>query len=158
DLTPWYLAYLADVTPAQPPWRNRFFPDGGQAIFRSGWGSHDLWLTLVADHGPARKTLHNHADGASFALSAYGDDLLIDTGYYKPESLANPVTMDAPSHNVILVDGVGAPKRGLLDDWGDTDAFLENTLDGDAIAWAEARIAYEKATIRRGVAFVRKRY
>ena len=158
NLTPWYLARVADVPPAPPPWRNRFFPAAGHAVFRSGWGTDDLWLLLVADNGPARKSLHNHADGASFALSAYGEDLLIDTGYYKPDTLQNPLTTDAPSHNVILVDGVGAPKRGLLDNWGDTDAFLENTHDGAAIAWAEARIAYEKATIRRGVAFVRQRY
>ena len=158
NLTPWYLAYVADVTPAPPPWRNRFFPAGGHAVFRSGWGTAALWLLLVADHGPARKSLHNHADGASFALSAYGEDLLIDTGYYKPDSLQNPLTTDAPSHNVILVDGVGAPKRGLLNAWGDTDAFLENTKDGATVAWAEARVAYEKAEIRRGIAFARQRY
>ncbi len=158
DLSPWYLAYVSDVAPKPPPWRNRFFAAGGQAMFRSGWGPDDLWLMLVADHGPARKTLHNHADGASFALSAYGEDLLIDTGYYKPDSMKNPITTDAPEHNVILIDGVGAPKRGLLNSWGDTDAFLENTKDGEAVAWAEARISYEKAEIRRGVAFARKRY
>ncbi len=158
NLTPWYLAHVGDVVAAPPPWRNRFFPDGGQAVFRSGWGTDDLWLMLVADHGPARKTLHNHADGASFALSAYGEDLLIDTGYYKPDPLNNPLTTDAPSHNVLLIDGVGAPKRGLLNNWGDTDAFLENTHDGDMVAWAEARVAYQQAEIRRGIAFARKRY
>ncbi len=158
DLTAWYLGLVADVTPAPPPWRNRFFPAAGHATFRSGWGTDDLWLMLVADHGPARKSLHNHADGASFALSAYGEDLLIDTGYYKPDSMQNPLTTDSPSHNVILVDGVGAPKRGLLNTWGDTDAFLENTHDGEMVAWAEGRIAYEKAEIRRGIAFARKRY
>lgn len=158
NLTPWYLAFVSDASPQPPTWRNRFFPVGGQAIFRSGWGPDDTWLMLVADHGPARKSLHNHADGASFALSAYGEDLLIDTGYYKPDPTNNPLTTDAPSHNVILIDGVGAPKRGLLNNWGDTDAFLENTKDGEIVAWAEARIAYENAEIRRGVAFARKRY
>ncbi len=160
DLTPWYLAYVADsaVAAKEPAWRNRFFPAAGHAVFRSGWGTDDRWLLLVADHGPARKTLHNHADGTSFALSAYGEDLLIDTGYYKPDARQNPITMDAASHSVILVDGVGAPKRGLLNDWGDTDAFLENTKDGDAVAWAEARTAYQGVEIRRGVAFVRQRY
>lgn len=158
DLGPWYLAYVTDAAPTPPPFRNRFFPEGGQAVFRSGWGTNDLWLMLVADHGPARKSLHNHADGTSFALSAYGDDLLIDTGYYKPITSQNPRTTDAPSHNVVLVDGSAGPKRGLLNDWGDVDAFLENTLDGEAIAWAEARKSYENVELRRGVAFARKRY
>ena len=158
NLAPWYLAYVSDAAPTPPPWRNRFFPAGGHAVFRSGWGTSDLWMLLVADHGGARKSLHNHADGTSFALSAYGEDLLIDTGYYRPTDLQNPFTMDAPSHNVVLVNGVGAPKRGFLNNWGDTDAFLENTLDGDAVAWAEARTTYESAEIRRGIAFARKRY
>jgi len=158
DLTPWYLAHVKDAAPQQPPWLNRFFPAAGQAVFRSGWGPDDLWLLLVADHGPARKTVHNHADGASFALSAYGEDLLIDTGYYKPNPMQNPLTTNALSHNVILIDGVGAPKRGVLNSWGDTDAFLEDTKDGAKIAWAQARISYEKAEIRRGIAFARQRY
>ena len=158
NLTPWYLAYVSDAAPQPPPWKNRFFPAGGQAVFRSGWGTDDRWLMLVADNGPARKSLHNHADGTSFALSAYGEDLLIDTGYYKPNELNNPLTTDAPSHNVILIDGIGAPKRGLLNHWGDTDAFLENMVDGDAVAWAEARVGYEQAEIRRGIAFARRRY
>jgi hypothetical protein len=161
DLSPWYLAYVTDAALAdakQPAWRNRFFPASGHATFRSGWGTDDRWLLLVGDHGPARKSLHNHADGTSFAMAAYGDDLLIDTGYYKPDPKKNPLTTDAPSHNVVLVDGKGAPTRGLLNDWGDTDAFLENTKDGEAVAWADARTAYEGVEIRRGVAFVRKRY
>lgn len=158
DLTPWYLAYLDDAEAKEPPWRNRFFPATGHAIFRSDWSTDARWLTLVADNGPARKTVHNHADGTSFALSAYGEDLLIDTGYYKPDPNKNALTADAPAHNVILVDGKGAPKRGLLNAWGDTDSFLENTKDGETVAWAEARTAYEGVEIRRGVAFVRKRY
>ncbi|MBI2389094.1 MAG: heparinase II/III family protein [Deltaproteobacteria bacterium] len=161
DLSPWYLAHLAyeeDGEAKAPGWRNRFFPTSGHAVFRSGWGTDDRWLVLVADHGPARKTVHNHADGTSFALSAYGEDLLIDTGYYKPDPNKNALTADAPAHNVILVDGVGAPKRGLLNNWGDTDAFLENTIDGDELAWAEAKTSYEGVDFRRGVAFVRQRY
>lgn len=161
DLSPWYLAYLSDAALSEskaPAFRNRFYPAAGHASFRSGWGTDDRWLLLVADHGPARKSLHNHADGTSFAMAAYGDDLLIDTGYYKPDPKKNPLTTDAPSHSVILVDGKGAPTRGLLNDWGDTDAFLEHATDGEAVAWAEARTAYEGVEIRRGVAFVRKRY
>jgi hypothetical protein len=158
ELTALHLGYAKDEVGAPPPWQNRFFPSGGHASFRSGWGESDVWALLVAESGPARKSLHNHADGTSFALSAYGEDLLIDPGYYKPDERQNPLTMDAPSHNVLLVDGAGAPKRGLLTAWGDTDAFLENTRDGEKIAWAEARMAYQGIELRRGMAFVRRRY
>ena len=117
-----------------------------------------MWLALVADHGAARKTLHNHGDGTSFSLSAYGEDLLIDPGYYKPNPTNNPLTMNHPSHNVILIDGKGAPERGLLTDWGDTEAYLENWVDGTQLAYSEARMSYEETDFRRGVAFVGQRY
>ncbi len=154
-----YLVSVDDSAPArEPPYRNRFLPVAGNAVFRSGWDPDARWLLLVAEHGSVRRTLHDHSDGTSLSVAAYGDYLLIDTGYYKPNQLDNARTADAPSHNVILIDGVGAPEKGLLNDWGDADAFLENTLDGDDLAWAEARQDYEETTVVRGVAFVRQRY
>lgn len=158
-LIPHFLLMVDDARAAsEPPYRNRFFVEGGQAVFRSGWDPDARWLLLVAEHGAARRTLHNHADGTSFSVAAYGDYLLSDTGYYKPLGLDNARTADPPSHNVILIDGVGAPDKGLLNDWGDADAFLEHPTDGDALAWAEARQDYQETTIVRGVAFVRQRY
>ena len=154
-----YLVSLDDTAPAEePPYRNVFLPTAGNAVFRSGWDPEARWLMLVAENGAVRRTLHDHADGTSFSVAAYGDYLLTDTGYYKPDMLNNALTADPVAHNVILIDGVGAPEKGLLNDWGDADAFLENTLDGDALAWAEARQEYEETNIVRGVAFVRRRY
>lgn len=155
----WTLAYVDDATAAvPPPWRNRFFPDTGHAVFRTGWGPQDHWLAVVADAGAARKTLHNHGDGASFTYYAYGEPLLIDTGYYKPDPMQNPLTMNPPSHNVILVDGTGGPDRGLLLQWGDVDAWLHDFTDHPDVAWVEARKAFEDIALRRSVAFVRGRY
>jgi hypothetical protein len=155
----WTLAYVDDATAATPPsWRNRFFPDTGHAVFRTGWGDDDHWLAVVADAGAARKTLHNHGDGASFTYYAYGEPLLIDTGYYKPDPMQNPLTMNPPSHNVILVDGTGGPDRGLLLEWGDVDAQLGEFTDHPDIAWVEARKEFADIALRRGVAFVRGRY
>ena len=70
----------------------------------------------------------------------------MDPGYYKPNDLNNALTAHADSHNVILIDGQGAPDKGLLTDFGDTDAFLENTLDGTAFDYAEARQSYRDMT------------
>jgi hypothetical protein len=158
-LGPYYLGYLDDATPAvEPPWKNRFLPTVGHAVFRSGWDEQARWLLLVADQGAARKTIHNHADGTSFSLAAYGEHLLIDPGYYKPNELDNPQTMQPPSHNVVLVAGDGGPEHGLLNDWQDTDSYLENGADGERVAYAEARKAFAGVENRRGVAFVRGRY
>ncbi|HJL15419.1 MAG TPA: heparinase II/III family protein, partial [Sandaracinaceae bacterium LLY-WYZ-13_1] len=158
-LVPYYLIAMDDAAaPEEPPYRNRFQVDAGNAVFRSGWDPDARWLLLMAEHGAQRRTLHDHVDGTSFSVAAYGDYLLSDTGYYKPNGLDNARTADAPSHNVILIDGRGAPDKGLLNDWGDEEAYLEHPLDGDALAWAEARQRYEDTEIVRGVAFVRRRY
>jgi len=158
-IEPLYLLDVDDsVAAAEPPYLNRFQDEAGNAVFRSDWSSDARWLLLMAEHGPQRRTLHDHVDGTAFQLAAYGDYLLSDTGYYKPNGLDNARTADAPSHNVILIDGAGAPDKGLLNDWGDQDAYLENGVDGAALAWAEARQDYQSTTIVRGVAFVRQRY
>lgn len=159
DLAAQHLAYYDDtVELTEPPWRNLFLPDAGNAVMRSGWGTEDSWLLLVAENGSARKTLHDHVDGTSFSLAAYGEYLLMDPGYYKPDELDNAVTAQADSHNVVLIDGQGAPDKGLLLDFGDTDAFLENTWDGERIAYAEAHTRYQDTDIERSVVSVEGRY
>ena len=159
DLTVHHLAYFDDsVAAEEPPFSTRLLPDAGNAVFRSDWTPDALWMLLVAEHHSARKTLHDHVDGLSFSLAAYGEYLLIDTGYYKPNYLDNARTADAVSHNVLLIDGKGAPLKGLLDNFGDTDAFLENTLDASEFDYAEARQEYEQTEIQRSVVFCRNRY
>ncbi len=159
DLSISHLAYVTPNPDAQPPtWKNRFLIDGGTANFRSGWQSDDRVLVLMGENGSARKTLHDHVDGTSFVMGAYGDLLVTDTGYYKPDVRNNAVTANAPSHNLILIDGKGAAEKGLLNDWGDRDAFIENTIDGENLSYAESRQEYDSAQITRGVAFIRQRY
>ncbi|WP_437678332.1 heparinase II/III domain-containing protein [Sorangium sp. So ce131] len=159
DLIAHHLIYLDDAAPpAEPPFLTRFLPDAGNAVFRSDWGEEARWLLLVAEHGSARKTLHDHVDGTSFSLAAYGEYLLIDPGYYKPDALDNARTSQSPSHNVVLIDGRSAPDKGLLTDFGDADAFLRNTHDGGVIDYAEAHQDYQDTHVERSVAFVDGRY
>jgi len=154
-----HLAYVEPAAEVEPPgWKNRFFVEGGMATFRSGWEEEDRVLVLMGENGSARKTIHDHTDGTSFVMAAYGELLLTDTGYYKPNDLQNAVTSGAGSHNLILVDGDEVPEKGMLNDWGDADAFIENTLDGADIAYAESRQDYPNTEIIRGVAFLRERY
>jgi hypothetical protein len=159
DLVPYHLLYADLPETREPPtWTSRFFVDGGEANFRSGWDEDARWLMLAAEHGAARKTLHDHVDGTSFQVAAYGDYLLVDTGYYKPVELDNAKTAHAPSHNVLLIDGQGAPDKGLLNNFGDTDAWLEGIVEEDAIEWADARMEFEQAELVRGVGMARGRY
>jgi hypothetical protein len=159
ELTLHHLAHLPrPLVAAPPPWLNRFLPDSGYAIFRSGWDRQARLAVLMAEHGPARLTLHDHVDGTSFLVEAYGEYLVLDTGYFKPDDLNNALTAHAAAHNVILIDGRGAPRKGLLNNWGGADAFLENSIDAAKVAYAEVRQSYENTEITRGMAFIGQRY
>lgn len=159
DLTAHHLVYFDDSVAAQEPsWTTRFFPDGGNAVFRSDWSDDARWGLLVAENGSARKTLHDHVDGTSFTMAAYGEYLLIDTGYYKPSPTANALTANSPSHNVVLIDGIAAPDKGLLNNFRDADAWLLNTFDGERVEYAEAHQQYQDSTVERSVVFVDGRY
>ena len=159
NLLPQHLFEIdAEAADDEPAWTSSAHRTSGHVTLRSDWGPDALWLLALAESGPARKTLHDHADGTSYALWAYGEYLLLDAGYYKPDSLANAVTADAPSHNVILIDGQGAPKRGLLNNFGDADASLDRFVDGPRLDYAEVSQSYESTTIHRSVVMVRNRY
>ena len=158
-LTIHHLAHLPHPLVArEPTWKNRFMPESGYAVFRSGWDRNARLGVLMAEEGPARLTIHDHVDGTHFMLEAYGEYLVIDTGYYKPNELNNARTAHAPAHNVILVDGRGAPDKGILNDWGGADAYLRHGTDGEHIAYAEAHQNYQRTDFVRSMAFVRQRY
>jgi hypothetical protein len=159
DLRTHHLVYFDDSVAKQtPPWTTRFLPDAGNAIFRSGWDKEARWLLLLGEHGPARKTLHDHVDGTSLSMAAYGEYLLVDPGYYKPNDLDNAKTAHSPSHNIVLIDGVAAPDKGLLTDFRDADAWIHNTHQGQYLHYAEAHQTYQQSTVERSVAFVDGRY
>ena len=154
-----HLAWFDDAVPAEePPFESRVLPVAGEAVFRSSWDEDAVWGMLMAEHGSARKTLHDHVDALSFQVAAYGEYLLMDTGYYKPVPYNNARTANATGHNVVLIDGQGAPDKGLLTNFGDADAWLEHPLIGGVVEVAEARQAYEDAEIVRTMAFVDDRY
>ncbi|MCO4769423.1 MAG: heparinase II/III family protein [Deltaproteobacteria bacterium] len=160
DLAAHHLAYYDDtVTPTEPPEAHRLFPDGGHAVLRSDWGEEALWMLLIGESGPARKTLHDHVDGTSFSLAAFGEYLLVDPGYYKPNSLDNARTAHSPAHNVVLIDGTSAPNKGLLTNWGDADAQIGGFAAHDAgNAVAQATQTYQDSTITRTLVMVGGRF
>lgn len=165
DLTAQHLARLSPelLAAAGPPsWTDAAFMDGGDAVLRGGWGVDDPWVLFIAEQGAARKTLHDHVDGLSFSYAAYGEYLLLDPGYYKPSELDNARTADARAHNVILVDGQGAPDKGLLTVWGDTDAWLRGAArvgpSGQGLSWTQAWQEYEGLRFTRDLLLVRDRY
>ncbi|MFA6032519.1 MAG: heparinase II/III family protein [Myxococcota bacterium] len=154
-----HLVYAPDaMTPVEPAFTKRVMTDAGQAVFRSGWGKDAIWVMLTAEAGDARMTVHDHVDAGSFTMAAYGEYLVMDTGYYKPNAANNAVTAQAPSHNVLMIEGESVPPKGLLLDFGDTDAFLKNESLTKHISYVEAWQTLKQSTTQRSVAFVRDRY
>nr|WP_172304784.1 heparinase II/III family protein [Pseudenhygromyxa sp. WMMC2535] len=154
-----HLVHVDDSVPAhEPAFESRFFDAGGVAVLRSGWDRDARWLLFLAEHGDVRKTLHDHVDSLSFQVAAYGEYLLIDPGYYKPSPLDNARTADSWAHNLVLIDGRTAPDKGLLEDFGDADAFMGATHDGEALDYAEGSQSYQDTLVERAVVMVDERY
>ncbi len=159
DLRIQHLAYAPELPDAQPPeWTHRVMETAGQSVFRSGWDTDDMWLMVTAEHGSARKAIHDHVDGGSFTFSAYGEYLLIDTGYYKPNMMNNAVTAQAASHNLLTIEEEPVEPKGMLTNFGDADAFLKNEYLSENLAYVEAWQDLEVSQTQRSVMLVRNRY
>lgn len=78
----------------------------GQLISRSGWDADAHWSFF--DAGPWG-TSHQHSDKLHLSISAYGRDLLVDSGRFRyiQDAWRNDYILHSRSHNVILIDGQG---------------------------------------------------
>ena len=85
------------------------FPWAGQVIMRSGWDADAHWAFF--DIGPWG-ILHQHNDALHLSVTAFGRDLLVDSGRYTYQNyLAEAGTwrsyfVNSAAHNVILIDGL----------------------------------------------------
>ncbi|HJL19080.1 MAG TPA: heparinase II/III family protein, partial [Sandaracinaceae bacterium LLY-WYZ-13_1] len=91
-----------------PTGTQRVYPDGGYAVFRSGWAAPSLTDPVVAHFRCARPTsIHRHDDETTFSLYGWGQELVVDPGRYandRTRPLASWAA-GAQAHNVLTVDG-----------------------------------------------------
>lgn len=84
------------------------FPWAGQLVIRSGWDADALWAFF--DVGPWG-TAHQHNDKLHLSVSAYGRDLLVDSGRFvytgKDARFRRQYALLSRAHNLILIDGNG---------------------------------------------------
>lgn len=88
----------------EPEWpRSAAFPERGNVVFRDGWKSTDVVMSLRA--GPNYN--HNHADQGSVQIAANGEEVLTEAGYsdYYKDPFYQPYVIQAAGHNTLLVDG-----------------------------------------------------
>lgn len=110
------------------------YPHQGYVVMRPSYGEAHAWrddLHILLKAGPARR-VHGHHDWGSFTLSAYGEELLVDSG--GPYLYGDPLRqafMSAFSHNVVVVD-----ERDYRADLG---ASIARSADAEQLAFAEVQ-------------------
>jgi hypothetical protein len=112
------VAYDDAITPAPPSWApTQFYVEGGTAILRSDWSESATMAVVLGEHDAASEfgrdrngagrwpQSHEHADGGSFLLHAFGERLALDPGYL---TFTTHGRVNKPQdHNMVLVDGAG---------------------------------------------------
>ncbi len=106
------------VAPAPPGGSpTRFYAEGGNAIFKTGWQEDAVVVVVQAESDEAAEfgrdregrgvfpQSHEHAEPGAFLLHAYGERLLLDPGYFSFGQ--RPLVNKPEDHNMILVDGRG---------------------------------------------------
>lgn len=99
----WFLTEGKEGTP--PDYTSIVLPYSGFAVIRSCW-EKDAFFAML-DAGP-EGTAHIHEDKLNLILSAYGEDMLTDIGFYAYDtSDMRYFAVGTRSHNSGLVDGFG---------------------------------------------------
>lgn len=141
-----------------------FYSWAGQAVLRSGWDAEAQWAFF--DVGPWGAG-HKHADKLHLSVTAYGRDLLVDSGRYTYVGYSGgsdfpwrDYFISSISHNVILIDGKGQTPRSRVARAPLTDMFITTP------AYDFVRGTYDEGydgiddTVRhtRGVLYLRNRF
>ncbi|MCX7011106.1 MAG: DUF4962 domain-containing protein [Candidatus Sumerlaeota bacterium] len=124
------------------------FPDTGLAFIHSAFADPGKNVMFEFRSSPYGAFNHAHADQNSFNISAYGEELIIDSGHYTSFGDAHHYgfTVKQKAHNLILVDGQDEPSREL-EAYGQIIGFAQ----GKDWAWVlgDAKTAYFKTPLER---------
>lgn len=152
---------LATLTPRPPNGLSRAFRDTGTFVLRDGWGRDAMYVAFDCGPHGAINAGHAHADVLALVASAYGRNLLVDSGTFSYPGPERNAFRGAVAHNALLVDGEGSSVPAA-------DAFQwRTTAHGRLLAWVEgpdftyvegthdgfARLP-DPVTHRRGLLFV----
>jgi hypothetical protein len=130
--------------------RARLFGDVGVLMTHSAIARPGDNVRLAFRSSPYGGHGHAHADQNSFHVIAYGEDLLLDSGYYPAFDNAEPHRLkwavQTKAHNTVLVDGTGQS-------WGDARGYgriahYEHTDDYTYVVGAAER-AYREVPLSR---------
>ncbi len=103
-----------EAMPAQIPARTDFaLSDSGNYVFRDRWDEKGAWIRF---HCGMLGAGHGHADQLHFDVSAFGEDILSDSGRFTYVFGADRREFkDVSAHNTVAVDGLDL--YGCKDSW-----------------------------------------
>ncbi|MFC1552715.1 heparinase II/III family protein, partial [Candidatus Latescibacterota bacterium] len=117
------------------------------------------WLFL-SEHDDARVKgqAHEHPDPNSIILNAFGEMLLLDSGYGGWSE--HDKTRFAENHNIILVDGEGpeAASKSFFWDANGVDASLQKYFTSQQIDYAVSETLYQNTFFNRHIIFPDHRF
>ena len=126
----------------------RLFADIGTVFTHSDYTQPENNVRFVFHSSPYGGFGHGHADQNSFHVIAYGEQLLLDSGYYTPagDPHRQKWTVQTKAHNSVLVDGKGQS-------YGDTRGYGRITHFEDTTGWTSmagsAGTAYREVPLDR---------
>lgn len=125
----------------------------GQAVFRSGWNREALYFLLQGEEKKMAKTggRHEHNDGTSFILCAFGELLALDCGY--PGWPRREQTNQPQHHNRILIAKHEPEPTALLEHF-----FELPNLEGVQSSTWFSTLHGKRPRHERNVLFINKRF
>lgn len=141
-----------------------FFPVSGFSRFRSSWNPDPVWLLMQSENGEAHTNgqAHEHPDQNSIILHAYGELMLLDSGFAGWSQ--RDATKYAVNHNLILVNGLGPPASTQppfgIGSWSiaGQGATLSDYFATEGLDYAKSETIYQNTEFIRHVIFPGGRY
>lgn len=111
-----------------PAWRARWFPEGGLAVLRDGWGAEAA--VAVMDAGPhgAMNCAHAHADALSMTLDLGVQPLFVDRGTLTYVGAERNEFRSTCSHNTLEIDGLSSVEPTSAFQWRSIPARANGSL------------------------------
>lgn len=141
-----------------------FRPESGFARLGDSWNADAISLFLQSEHGEAHTNgqAHEHPDQNSFILNAFGEMLILDSGYGGWND--HDTTRYAVNHNLVLVDGVGPPeaRKPLIGAWtiGEYGASITDSLSSQSLDSVVSETVFQNTntSFERRIVFPSRRF
>lgn len=145
------LLFPDTLSPSWPGYTSRFLPEAGTGVFRSDWSNTARYGLLLAERGSQITGGHEHPDGTSLLIHAYGEYLVRDSGYGswdQRQEVSKPL-----SHNILLVDWFG-PHDNSAQTANGVPTTLERCQTAAGFEHCDARASFSDIEQVRTVYFV----